>query len=369
MNELMGTSNRRGFLASLAVLGSASVARPALGPFQSPAPRLKFGFDNFSVRTCGWKAPRLIEYAAARKVDTLLLSDLEVYESLEDSYLATVRAQAAEAGIELQAGTSSICPTSKSYNAAKWGPAEDHARLLIRTAHRLGSTVARCYLGNRGDRQGDGGIYRHIDAMVKVLRAVKSEAQDANVKIAVENHAGDMQAWELVSLIEEAGKDFVGATMDPGNAAWTLEDPLANLEILGPYALTTGIRDSAVWETDQGAGSMWVNMGEGVVDWPAYVKRFQELCPHTAFVLEVISYKWPYEMPYLKPEFWSLFPRARAAEFARFVALAKRGRKHQLPPGRPTGNQSPELEQAQQKYDLEACLQYCRETLGFGSKP
>jgi len=105
------------------------------------------------------------------------------------------------------------------------------------------------------------------------------------VKIAVENHAGDMQAWELVNLIEEAGKSFVGATMDPGNATWTIEDPMVNLEILGPYAVTTGIRDTAVWETDTGAAAMWANMGQGVVDWPAYTKRFRELCPDTPFVL------------------------------------------------------------------------------------
>ena len=62
-----------------------------------------------------------------------------------------------------------------------------------------------------------------MEEMVKILRAVRSEAEDANVKIAIENHAGDMQAWELADLIEEAGKSFVGATIDPGNAAWTLE--------------------------------------------------------------------------------------------------------------------------------------------------
>ena len=44
--------------------------------------RLKLGFDNFSIRAFGWKAPQLIEYAAGLEVDTLLLSDLEVYESL-----------------------------------------------------------------------------------------------------------------------------------------------------------------------------------------------------------------------------------------------------------------------------------------------
>ncbi len=355
--------NRRQFLASLAALGMTRLARG-----EGARSHTRLGFDNFSIRALGWKAPRLIEYAASLKVDTLLLSDLDVYESLEKGYLQRVRAQARRAGIELQAGTGSICPTSSSYNKTKWGAAEDHARLLIRTAKHLGTSVARCYLGSRRDRAGEGGIYAHFDPMVKVLKAVKSEAEDANVKIAIENHAGDMQAWELVELIKAAGPSFVGATMDPGNAAWTVEDPMVNLEQLGPYVVTTGIRDTAIWETGNGAACMWANMGTGVVDWPAYVKRFQTLCPQAAFVLEIISYKWGNESDYLKPEFWSKFPRARASEFARFVALAKRGSKYQLPTGRPTGPASKELEQAQQKFDLEESLKYCREELGLGRK-
>jgi sugar phosphate isomerase/epimerase len=250
MNAPAGFWNRRQFLGSLAAAGAASCLAPAWAAELADEEPLKLGFDNFSIRAFDWKAPKLIEYAASLDVDTLLLSDLDVYESLDEDYLKRIREQADRAGIELHAGTGSICPTSKSYNAAKWGPAEDHARLLIRTAKRLGTSVARCYLGSRRDREGDGGIARHIEEMIKVLKAVRSEAEDAGVKIAVENHAGDMQAWELVGLIEEAGKSFVGATIDPGNATWTLEDPLVNLELLGPYAVTTGIRDTAVWETE-----------------------------------------------------------------------------------------------------------------------
>jgi len=358
--------NRRGFLASLAAMGAVHLAAPVRGFAFAADKKLKLGFDNFSIRAFDYKAPQLIEYAASLKVDVLLLSDLEVFESLEADYLKKIREQAARAGVELHAGTGSICPTSKSYNRQKWGPAEDHARLLIRTAKRLGSSVARCYLGSRRDRDGQGGIDRHIDQMLKVLNAVRSEAEDAQVKIAIENHAGDMQAWELVGLIEAAGPGFVGATMDPGNATWALEDPMVNLEILGPYVVTTGIRDTAVWETPQGAMCMWANMGHGVVDWQAYVKRFRELCPDAPFVLEIISYKWSNEAQYLKPEFWSRYPKARAHEFARFVALAKRGKPYQLPPGRPTGTASAELEQAQQKFDLEASLTYCRDVLGLG---
>jgi sugar phosphate isomerase/epimerase len=368
MSQQSGHWSRRGFLASVAALGAAHLAGSARGQGDAPARKIKLGFDNFSIRAFDWKAPQLIDYAASQKVDTLLLSDLEVYESLEEDYLKKLRARADQAGIELHAGTGSICPSSKSYNAGKWGQAEDHARLLIRTARRLGSSVARCYLGSRRDRDGEGGIDRHIEEMLKVLKAVRSEAEDANVKIAIENHAGDMQAWELADLIEAAGKQFVGATIDPGNATWTLEDPLVNLEILGPYVVTTGIRDTAVWESDNGAHCMWANMGQGVVDWQAYVKRFTELCPGVPFVLEIISYKWSTELQYLNPEFWSRFPKARAHEFARFLALAKSGKEYEIPPGRPTGEKSPQLEQAQQKFDLEESLRYCRQVLGLGLK-
>ena len=336
------------------------MASPMLATAGNQARKLKLGFDNFSIRGFNWKAPRLIEYAAAQKVDVLLMSDLDVYESLEEDYLQKIRAQAKDAGVELQVGTGSICPTSKSYSQQKWGPAVDHARLLLRVAKSLGTNVARCYLGSRRDRDGDGGIYRHIDEMIRVLKAVQSQAEDAGVKIAVENHAGDMQAWELVDLIETAGKGHVGATIDPGNAAWTLEDPMVNLEILGPYVLTSGIRDNMVWETEKGARAMWTNMGRGLMDWPAYVQKYRELCPTDTFVLEIISYKWGNELTYLTPEFWDRFPKARAHEFARFVAMAKRGSEFKLPPGRPEGPES-----AQQEFDLKESLKFCRETLGL----
>ncbi|MFW6169185.1 MAG: sugar phosphate isomerase/epimerase family protein [Planctomycetota bacterium] len=355
--------NRRGFLASTAALGMASLARPAPALATSAPGKLRLGFDNFSVRAFDWKAPRLIDYAASLHVDVLLLSDLDVYESLEPAYLEGIRGQAEEAGVALQVGTGSICPTSKSYNERKWGPAVDHARLLLSVARQLGSPVARCYLGSRRDRDGDGGIYRHIDETVKVLKAVRAEAEEANIKIAVENHAGDMQAWELVSLIEAAGQSYVGATMDPGNAVWAVEDPMVNLKLLGPYVVTTGIRDAMVWETEEGAEAMWTNMGQGLTDWPAYIERFQEHCPTDTFVLEIISYKWQGNMPYLTRDFWNRFPRARAPEFARFVALAKRGSRFELPAGRPAGPES-----AQQKFDLEQSIKYCREVLGIGVK-
>src|SRR4051812_35596919 len=255
--------NRRTFLASLAT-ASAGVAffSPAIAAEFAPAKKLKLGFDNFSVRAMGWKAPALLDYAASLKLDSILISDLDAYDSLEDGPLKEVAAKARDLGIQIHAGTWSICPTSKFFKD-KWGTADEHLALGIRVAKALGSPVLRCILGMGDDRKSKGGIEARIEDTVKVCKAGRSRAMDAGIKIAIENHAGDMQAWELVNLIEAAGKEYVGATLDSGNATWTMEDPLQSLETLGPYTLSTGIRDSMVWEYKDGAQVQWTAMGEG----------------------------------------------------------------------------------------------------------
>lgn len=202
---------------------------------------------------------------------------------------------------------------------------------------------------------------------VKVLKSVRSFAIDAGVKIAVENHAGDMQAWELVTLIEEAGREFVGATMDSGNATWAMENPLTNLEVLGPYALSSGIRDSALWEVADGAMLQWTAMGEGQVDFKTYFKRFAELCPNTPVQLEIISGR-PIPIPYWRDEFWGPYPKVRTREFMRFLALVKRCSPKQ-PFQVPAGADAKSAEQEFQKAELERSVKYCREVHGLGLKP
>src|SRR4030095_13689890 len=151
------------------------------------------GFDNFSIRALGWKAPQLLDYAAKHKVDTVLFSDLDVYESLGEAHLKQVKARAADLGIEIHVGTGSICPSSTTFNN-RFGTAQEHLALLLRVAKTVGSPVARCYQGNAADRQPPGGIDSHIRNTVKVFKSVRQQALDAGIKIAIENHAGDMQA-------------------------------------------------------------------------------------------------------------------------------------------------------------------------------
>src|SRR6266436_4633628 len=118
------------------------------------------------------------------------------------------------------------------------------------------------------------------------LRKVRAYAEERGIKVAIENHAGDMQGWELRNLIEAAGKEFVGACLDSGNPCWTLEDPHATLEALHPYVLTSHVRDSAVWRTPQGAAVSWVRMGDGNVNIDEYCRKYAALCPGRALSME-----------------------------------------------------------------------------------
>lgn len=347
---------RRHFIKTTAATIAASAVASAQEN-KKPAPL--FGFDNFSIRALGWKAGKLLDYAAEQKVTAILFSNLDVYESHDDAYLKDLSQKAQNLGIKIYAGTGGICPTAHRFSD-KWGDAPTMLSLTLKIANKLGSPVARCYQGFSDDRRSPGGIQARNEDTLKVLAAVKPLAIDLGVKIAIENHAGDMQGWELARLIEKAGTEFVGATIDPGNATWTLEDPMDNLEALAPHILCSGIRNSMVWETEEGAEAAWTSPGEGLTDMKAYAKRFFELAPHAPFLIETISgFSKPF--PYLQPGFWKGYEEIPAKNFAAFVALAKKGKA--IPPfDKPAENQK-EAEQAFQKADLERSIKWCKANL------
>ena len=164
-----------------------------------------------------------------------------------------------------------------------------------------------------------------MENTIKVFQSVRSEALDLGVKIALENHSGDLQAREVKTIIEEAGKDSVASCLDTGNPIWCIEDPFVTLETLAPYVVTTHVRDSAVFEHPRGAAGQWVAMGDGCIDLVKFVDRFRQFCPKSSMQLEIITGRPPTVLPYLEADFWKAFSKMPAWEFARFVALAKSG--------------------------------------------
>jgi 3-oxoisoapionate decarboxylase len=363
MERLQAWGTRRRFLSVSAAIAAGSLASRRPAAAQPVNPRL--GMDNFAVRAMGWKARALVDYAASLALDSLFITDLDAFESLENASLKTLREYASERRLQIQVGTWSICPTSKAFKPNR-GTAEEHLALGIRVAHAVGSPVLRVVLGTWEDRLTDGGIERHIEETIKVCRAARSRAMDAGVKIAVENHAGDLHSTELARLVEAGGPDFVGVNFDSGNALWTLEDPVDALETLGKYTLSTSLRDSAVWPSDNGARVAWTAMGEGTIDQREFFVRFRELCPDVVVHIETIS-GFNRELPYLERDFWKAWPDMPARAFARFEAIARRG--HAVAPWQPpAGEDRKTAEQAYQRGELERSIIYCRHQLELGRR-
>ncbi len=363
-------TTRRDFLKTVSTVAAATALAPATFAQSDATPKKlghKLGLDNFAVRDMKWKAPQLIDYAAQLNTDSLFITDFGPFEKTDDAYLGDIRKMAADKGLQIQLGSWSICPTSKSYRKdPRWNSAEEHLAFGIRMAKTLGSSVFRVVLGNADDRKSEGGINARIADTVKVLKSQRSLAIDSGVKVAIENHAGDMHSTELVRLIEDAGKDYVGANMDSGNACWTLEDPLQSLEHLGPYTITTSLRDSAVWEYEDGAKVQWTAMGDGHIDLKKYFARFHELCPGVPVHIETISgFAKPF--PYLKADFWKPYSTIPVADFAQFVALAKKGKPFTAVKN-PEGKDRTETNQLGQKAEIERSIKYCQQVLGLGLK-
>ena len=360
--------SRRSFVKTAALAGATlTTGLPSVGAASALRKRqIKLGFDNFAVRGMKWNARQLLDYAARLACDTVFITDLGPFEGKhDDASLGEVRKYAADKGVEILLGSWSICPTSKAFKQ-DWGTAEEHLALGIRMAKALGSPGFRVVLGTQADRLTEGGIEARISDTVKVLRFQRNRAIDAGVKVAIENHSGDMQSWELVTLIEAAGKDFVGANIDSGNACWTLEDPVANLETLAPYVIMTSLRDSMLWESANGVTVQWTAMGDGCVDQSAYFDLFEKRCPGVAVNIETIS-GFAREFPIWKPDFWQTFPKAKAADLARFLVLAKKGRP--LDPFKASaGADKDKAQEDYQREQIERSLRYCKDSLGLGQR-
>src|SRR5437588_5816664 len=283
-------------------LKTAAVAATPLGAAQA----VRFGIDLYSIRSQGWTPFQYLDYCARWKAKVVHFSEIRFIGSLEEANLRQVRAHAEKLGIEIEIGMRSICPSSKMFDPAQ-GTAEEQLTRMIHAAKVVGSPIVRAVLGSMADRTGPIPIEGHIENTAKVLRKVRSLAMDHGLKIAIENHAGAMQGRELKMLIEEAGKDFVGACLDSGNPLWTLEDPHLTLETLAPYVLTSHVRDSAVWRVPEGAAVAWVRMGEGNVKIEEYVRKYADLCPGRALSMETIVTA-PRVFAYRDPAFWESYP-------------------------------------------------------------
>lgn len=329
---------------------------------------MKLGVDNFSLRFNDWDATQLLDYTHKIGLGVLHLSDLAPFKSLEQGYLNEIKQHADHRNILIEIGMGSICPTSTSFSDAKGSATEQLTQMLHIAAH-FNSPAVRCFLGSKADRHTQTPLQTHIEATIATCQSVRPIALDLGIKIAIENHAGDLQGRELKTLIERAGPEFVGACIDSGNPLWVGESPFTTLDHLAPYILMSHIRDTALWAHPQGAAALWVPLGEGTIHIDQWAKQYINQCPNTNFTLEIIGTLAPRIVNYLHRDYWNVYPDMPAHEFARFLTHVVEGNAPTMPIlTADWGNLTPEIRAAlgiEQQRQLESSARYCREVLNI----
>jgi hypothetical protein len=253
----------------------------------------------------------------------------------------------------------------------------DALRKNISRAKAMGSPIVRCVIAGSRAALPKGPADPVIEYVLRVVKQVRSQLMAAGLRIAFEIHK-DLQAWEYRQLIEAAGPALVGTYLDTGNPIFVMEDPMTTLEELGRYTLTVHLRDSVVYETRHGIAVQWVPLGEGIIDFKAFLRRLSEITTaagnDVCVYVKPITGRPPEILPIYDREFWTRFPKARAADLAKFLALAKRGEPYDKPmvvedlAGRSTPDYLVSAIQHQQRDHVERSLDYARKQLNLGRR-
>ena len=176
----------------------------------------------------------------------------------------------------------------------------------------MGSPIVRCVIAGSRAALPKGPADPVIEYVLRVVKQVRTQLASSGLRIAFEIHK-DLQAWEYRQLIEAAGPALVGTYLDTGNPIFVMEDPMTTLEELGRYALTVHLRDSVVYETRHGIAVQWVPLGEGIIDFKAFLRRLREITTavhnDVSVYVKPITGRPPEILPVYDREFWARFRR------------------------------------------------------------
>jgi len=342
--------DRRSFILAGA---AAAVHASRVCAWSGSAASVELGSIDGSVGGNQFTPAQFLDYLSSIKLTWAMIS-LPPATLSDEAAIRQIREHADKLGIKLQLAFGSVCPSSRSFNA-QLGTVEEQVARGLKASQIFGATCMRCVLGGDPERPQ---IDRHVDDMIKAVRGIRSRIVDSGVKLAVENHGGDLQAREMKGMIEAVGRDVMGVCLDSGNPVWMLEDPHMTLEMLIPYAETCHVRDSAVWKVPEGIAVRWVNMGEGNVDIDNWIRSFIQAKPGLPIIFENLVSGAPRVHRIYDSAFWNNWAKMPASELSRFLIIAERGTPKPATP-RPADKTA-----GQQRIDdLEACVRYTRDLL------
>jgi 3-oxoisoapionate decarboxylase len=243
------------------------------------------------------------------------------------------------------------------------GAEVEHALALASRvgARAVRTTISRCLAGDRS-RYGRQGWKEHLDALVKPLRRAADVAEDVGIPFGIENHQ-DLCSVELRWLVEQVGSPRCGVVLDCGNALAVGEHPATFAERVLPHLVHVQLKDYVVHPTPSGWRFVRCALGDGVVDWPALVARFDAAAPDVIGCIE-LGATTARHVRILERDWWATYdPRPWDETLDALRTLHRAGQ----PPGAEwrtphERGEPPEVCAAYELAQLDASVEYLRAT-------
>jgi sugar phosphate isomerase/epimerase len=191
----------------------------------------------------------------------------------------------------------------------------------IRTALRVGARTARTVImpGRRYEQFRDLATFREFaERGERNLQSVRPILERHRFPLAVENHK-DHRLDERVAMYRRLNCEFLGACVDTGNNLALLDDPVATVEALAPWAFAVHLKDQAVQPYEEGFRLGDVPLGEGCLNLRAMVAALRAAKPDIRFSLELIT-REPLKVPCLTEAYWATFPTVSGGDVARTLS-------------------------------------------------
>lgn len=197
----------------------------------------------------------------------------------------------------------------------------------VAAAKQAGARVIRvnCLPGRRYENFHNLADWRKAVARShEVLDVALRIVEQHKLPLAVENHK-DFTADEMVALMKQKSSRWLGVCLDTGNNISLLDDPLALVEALAPYALCTHVKDMAVAPHSEGFLLSEMPLGQGMLDMRRIVDTVHTARPETPLTLEMIT-RDPLKVPCLTDAYWATFPDRNGRYLAQTLRMVEQSR-------------------------------------------
>lgn len=267
---------------------------------------------------------------------------------------AKIRARAEQYGMYIEA----MLPLPKGKDTAPLEKAILDAKAVGATLGRTGALSGRRYETFSSLAEWQKWVGQTMDGIMAALPILEKH----KFAMALENHK-DWTLDEMLLLLKNHSSEYLGACIDFGNNISLLDDPLAVVEKLAPYALTTHVKDMGVESYKDGFLLSEVALGEGYLDLPRMIAAVRAARPKTRFVLEMIT-RDPLQVPCLTEKYWATFPSRNGVYLARtWTVVQEESKRFQALP-RVTG-QSHGAQLRLEDENVKVCLNHAREKLAL----